>query len=149
MTAVAGFSASSALGSKAIASGVARTIAGTVAGKAAVGVSRRCCRGISGGGVFGAAGGTLGAYVGVKVPALNAQTMTERRLLEKAGRVTMAITVVHICLIASWSLAMVYRVGPTFVLLILFGSVTDLVFCDPFGYSFLTQHKVKQIRETV
>jgi len=116
VTAVAGFSASSALGSKAIASGVARTIAGTVAGKAAVGVSRRCCRGISGGGVFGAAGGTLGAYVGVKVPALNAQTMTERRLLEKAGRVTMAITVVHICLIASWSLAMVYRVGPTFVL---------------------------------
>jgi len=68
------------------------------------------------GGVLGAAGGTLGAYVGVKVPALNAQTMTERRLLEKAGRVTMAITVVHICLIASWSLAMVYRVGPTFVL---------------------------------
>ena len=81
-------------------------------------------------------GGILGVYVGAKLPALNAPTMTERRLLEKAGRVTMVITVVHICLIASWSLAMVYRVGPTFVLLILFGSVTDLVFCDTFWLRF-------------
>lgn len=62
MTAIAGFSASSVIGSKAIASGVASSIAGTVASK---------------------------AVVGVKLPALNASTMTERLFMEKAGKIMM------------------------------------------------------------
>jgi len=120
MTAIAGFSAGSAMGGKAIASGVVSSIAGTVAGKTVLGVAGGVAAGVVGG-VLGAAGGLAGAYVGAKLPALNAPTMTERRLFEKAGKVTMTITIGYTCLIVLLTLAIVNHVMPAAILWSLFG----------------------------
>ncbi|HUP80049.1 MAG TPA: sigma-70 family RNA polymerase sigma factor, partial [Pirellula sp.] len=148
MTAVAGFSASSAIGSKAIASGVASTFAGTVAGKSVIGVSGGATTGLLGG-MLGAAGGHLGAYLGVKLPALNAPTMTERRLMEKAGKVTMTVSVVYTVLVVLLSLLIACQVLGMFPFFVMFGVLQIAFFAIIFSHSFIVQHKIKQIRATV
>ena len=148
MTAVAGFSAGSALGGKAIASGMASTIAGTVAGKTVFGVAVGSATGVLGG-MLGAAWGLAGAYLGVRLPALNAPTMTERRFLEKAGKVSMATAFGYTCLIVLLTLAIINRVLPAAILWTAFGVLQVSFFVILIVQGIRVHRGVMQIRKTV
>ncbi len=148
MTAVAGFSAGSAMGGKAIASGIASSMVSVAAGKTILGVAGGAATGVLGG-MLGVTGGLAGAYVGAKLPALNAPTMTERRLLEKAGKVTMILSIGYTCLIVCLTLAIVKQAMPAVILWSMFGVLQVAFFVTLFVHGCRAQRRAMQIRKTV
>ena len=90
MAAIAGLSASG-LTKQAIASASGASVSGASASLLGVSKGIVASVGWSGllGGLAGSAGGLAGAYAGTKIPALLAPTLSERAVLERAGRKSM------------------------------------------------------------
>lgn len=136
------------------------TAAATVVGKTAVqsGVMAATQTATAGamigaaGGLLGALGGLGGTWLGIRVPQLMAPTMTERKLLEKEGRIVWRVS---LCLvfasIMSVVVALLFANRPNAVLFAVLGNVLMglcfAIFCVVRGIHM--NRKIKHVRQTI
>ena len=138
-----GTASAAALGSKAIggaASGLASVAAkSALASGAAVGVA---------GGVLGAACGLGGAWLGTWLPAQMAPTMTERRMLEAAGKKMFRVALIYtLAILASTVLLFVPQGGFYYFGLLMAITIAFVVYT--IVVSIATQKKVIELRKTI
>lgn len=136
------------------------TAAATVVGKTAVqsGVMAATQTATTGamigavGGLLGAIGGLGGTWLGIRVPQLMAPTMTERKLLEKEGRIVWRVSLCFVfATVLSVVLALSFANRPNSVLFAVAGNVSMglcfAIFCIVRGIQ--VNRKIKHVRQTI
>lgn len=104
------------------------------------------------GGLLGAIGGLGGTWLGIRVPQLMAPTMTERRMLEREGRVIWRLTMMFIAAtFASLALALLFAGRPNGIIIAVLGNMLMglgfAVICIVRGIRLSRQ--IQQVRLTI
>ncbi len=104
------------------------------------------------GGLLGATGGIFGSWLGIRVPQLMAPTMTERKLLEREGRVTWRMCVLFfVASVISIVLAILFAEQPNAVMLaVLANMLMALVFATVCVARTVRLNKqIQRVRQTI
>ncbi len=104
------------------------------------------------GGLLGTLVGLAGAWVGIRLPQLMAPTMTERRLLEREGKIIWRILWIFLCVsFLSIGIALPFAGQRNVILFVVLGNV-GLSLCFPlifFIRGIKMNQQIKVIRQTV
>ncbi|MBX3421141.1 MAG: hypothetical protein KF752_06250 [Pirellulaceae bacterium] len=102
------------------------------------------------GGLLGALGGLIGTWLGIRIPQWLAPTMTERKLLEREGRVIWRLTLIFSCAVfatVAWALFHGPKAIQATVLTSVLMSTVLALFCVIRGIRLSGQ--IKHIRQTI